>query len=257
MKIGLLTTTYNDVDTIQRALEPWMTAGPNFIICVIDGLFNNYPIENNSINTSYPRIREWLDKMYEWGNIDHLIYNDKIQEEAEARNNGVKILLNNNIDYLISVGMDEFYTPKEIADLVKFIKLFPLTTSFKVSYRNLTFDNNHYTTGFCPRRVWKVNSSPYKLKGFHWDDDMTYEFNGIDNIIDEQLSTATIPKKLVNPLHDTWRDNQRSRDKIEYQMKHFGHCSFCINPETNKMEFSKEFYSKNNQPIPELYKINE
>lgn len=254
MKIGLIITTYNNFDTLPKCLFNWFAFRHNIKICVIDGLFNNYPIQNDSINSTDGTL-EWLK--FQSNNLDFIV-NNEIQEESAARNKPLNILFSNEVDYIISIGADEFYSQQEIQNLIKFIQLNPLIYSFRVNYRNLTFDDKHYTDNFCPRRIWKVKDNKYKLKKFNYDDDCIFE--GLitrDIISDAQLATINIPRSLVFPLHDTWREGKRSHDKVNYQISHFGHCSFRINPETNKMEFCPEFHKKHGILFPELHTISD
>jgi ribosomal protein L6P/L9E len=52
----------------------------------------------------------------------------------------------------------------------------------------------------------------------------------------------------------TWL-HSNGKDKYEYQMKHFGHCGYKWNYETNQLELNLEFYAKNKIDIPKI--INE
>ncbi len=79
------------------------------------------------------------------------------------------------------------------------------------------------------------------------------------NHLDQEIrytcfTSRDIPVSLCYPLHYTWLDNQRSKDKIAYQQKHFGHCSFRIN-DLGKLEFDPEYYTKIKSLPPKLYSV--
>jgi hypothetical protein len=51
----------------------------------------------------------------------------------------------------------------------------------------------------------------------------------------------------------TWL-HSNGKEKYEYQIKHFGECSYEWNYETNKLEFNKDFFDRKSILPPIVYK---
>ena len=48
--------------------------------------------------------------------------------------------------------------------------------------------------------------------------------------------------------HYAWLNDERSKSKVEYQEKHFGHCSYKWGP--NGLEFNEEYFKKVDKEKP-------
>ena len=74
--------------------------------------------------------------------------------------------------------------------------------------------------------------------------------NGRDELNYKYLVNQKIPKFYAHVRHMTWL-HSNGKAKVEYQNKHFGHCSYKWNDDANKLEIDKNFFIKNNilQPI--------
>ena len=92
------------------------------------------------------------------------------------------------------------------------------------------------------------------MAGFYWDNDMSYEYNG-QMISYENMELETIPKEVAYIPHYTWLNDRIGKRKVEYQHKHFGHCSYKWNHEKHCLEFDESFYKKMNQPIHKVKKV--
>ena len=78
---------------------------------------------------------------------------------------------------------------------------------------------------------------------------------------DEYLPDKQIPTELVNPLHLSWNDYERSCKKIIYQEKRwnppYGHgCFLKINEEKQSIEFNMEHFKLIGKIPPEVYIYN-
>jgi hypothetical protein len=51
--------------------------------------------------------------------------------------------------------------------------------------------------------------------------------------------------------HLTWM-HENGKSKYEYQMKHFGACSYKWNYQKNELEFNEDFFIRNNVTKPKI-----
>jgi hypothetical protein len=121
----------------------------------------------------------------------------------------------------------------------------------QIGDNNYIFDGNEWVDDFCPPRIFK-NTFSKKIKKFYWDNDIIYEYNNME-INYKSLSECKIPKNVAHIKHMTWL-HSNGKAKYEYQMKHFGECSYKWNYEINKLEFNKEFFGSKSILPPVIYK---
>ena len=62
------------------------------------------------------------------------------------------------------------------------------------------------------------------------------------------------------PVHHSWNNLERSKKKIDYQIKHFGHgnsnyCSFKFNQEKNCIEFNDEYFLLTGEKKPDIFEV--
>lgn len=262
MKIGLVISFYNELDFIKKCLEPWIAARKNGVdlkIALLDGCFNEFEAENNSRTStdgSAEIAAEWLKN----NDIDFFQQFINGEKECAARNIGLNYLLEQDVDVVITWGLDEIITENQILKLVNFIKGNPLMCWFKINYKNFVFTDDAYLLDFAPPRVFRVKYQELKLKEFYFDDDVLYfgndNFNNKNVNVDyKRLSCSRIPVRLLLVNHYTWLNNERSKKKVEYQSKHFQNgfgCAFKWNNDKNCLEWNEDYYKKLNQSIPTL-----
>lgn len=269
MKIGLLCCFYNCAKDLERVIAPWLEYGENdphkFQISVVHGLFKEYAqngvIDNDFDTQQILKNASWWDFLYLQNNYTHINDKYKYQTEAEIRTSGLKYLLEKQCDYIWLLDGDEFYTVEQIKKIIIYISQEDnkFITWFSIPMRNYIFSGHEYIEGFCPPRIFKVMSNyvePFKIQELYWDNDMIYKsFISNREVQYKYFPHKSIPKNLISGgiKHMTWL-HTNSKLKYEYQMKHFGHCGYKWNYETNQLELNLEYYRENNIPLPEIFK---
>jgi hypothetical protein len=258
MRIGVLCCFYGCEDMLYKVILPWLNLKENLTktdvqIAVVHGLFKenkeNGEINNDSGTLGLLQGGGWHDFLY--------VQPEGVYEsEAEIRDKGLQYLLKQDCDYIILLDGDEVYREEEIVNALDFAYSEPLISWFNIEFKNLTFDENKYTKGFSPPRIFKVNSGEYKLNNMYWDNDVSYVDGRMNQVDYKNLSSKKIPVSLCNPEHYTWLNNERSRKKIAYQEAHFKQgagCSFKWGE--NGLEWNEDYFTKTGQEKPELHTI--
>ncbi len=254
MKIGLILANYNCFEYLPECLEPWIDLKKlgvlDLQIACLDGLFSGFEMEDDCFYSTDGSL-DWLQDLYKCGDIDFLKSFKHLQENV-ARNIALDYL-KDKVDYVISIGADEFFTQEEIIETFRFVEKNPEIAYFRINYRNLVFTKNQYIDNFDPKRIWKVNLSRFVLNSFNYDDDCSYYGKNVNSIFfDKEFPSLTIPKNICHPLHETWVTCERSRKKIAYQNARNGWvCSFKW--EDNQVKFNEEYYK--DKPLPIVYNV--
>ena len=271
MKIGIIYCSYGVPDLINELIKPWTNLKDklNIKIAAVHGQFKEYH-EIGTTDNDYPS--QVILKNLEFNNdIDYLYLQDDYnlfvpdkyrntiyQTEAEIRDKGLQFLLKEEVDYVMLWDGDEEITEDEIDNIINYIQKDEFIAWYSLEYKNLTFNRQTYTKGFAPPRIFKVNYNNLKLKQMVYDNDVIYQDINGNSVGYKQLPNKKIPIYIANPLHYSWCDYERSKSKIEYQNKHFGHyagCSFKINEDKKEIEWNQDYFLKTSQNPPELFKL--
>ena len=267
MKIGLLFCAYGIPEYIEQSINPWIKAKEKFDIKIaaVHGQFKeNHDLgyEDNDLETQQKLLDRLASKELDFVYRQNEYNNEKkYGSEAQIRNKGLQFLLNESVDCILPWDLDEVITEQEISNLIDYLKKDEFIAWYKIEYKNLTFNRKTYTKGFSPPRAFKTNyGCGYKLKEMIYDNDVSYITVDGQIIHYQQLPSQKIGTHVLNPLHYTWCDYERAKQKIEYQNKHFGHyagCSFKINEKEQRIEFNESYYRKTNEMLPELYYLEQ
>ncbi len=247
MKIGILSCLYGVPDLAKQCLDPWFELKDelNLVIGCCHSQFKEYAEFDTNSDTETLNIL----KQYKF---DSFYIGDRPMLEHEVRDIVLQDLLKLNVDYVILLDGDEIWTTDQIKELISVIKKNPLYAWFSIEYKNLTFNKNTYTLGFCPPRVFKVEYVGCKLRHFYWDNDISYiQANDKTAII----SYRDLPNKKIQtilPTHHTWLNDERSRKKIIYQEKHFANGSGCSFKWDDGLKWNEDFFVKTGQTKPIL-----
>jgi hypothetical protein len=242
MKIGVLATGFNCAEYFHDVLAPWLEYKKNhdLIISAVSARFKGNEVEPDGL--------AYFDQAYFDKKIDSFVYSPELLEEFEARNLALKPLLDRAVDYIILLDMDELYTLEQIENIFKFVEENPFTTWFKIHFKNYVGDEKHFIDDFAPPRIFKTEN----LAEAYYDNDFNYFVDGA-KVSYKNFSSMQVPR-VVEVKHLSWCGSpERLKQKINYQNKHFGFCSYKWNEEKNQIELNLDFYKKYNVPVPTIY----
>lgn len=269
MKFGLLATGFDCSENIDKVLEAWNTLkqdktfGHELVFSVVYGQFAEYAELFGKQEIKKP---EWADKYSDL--IDYFTLCEP-DSEANHRNLALQPLLDENCDVIWLLDIqDEFYTIKNIKDIISYIQFNSYYCWYSVSLKNYVFDDKTYLLDpFTPPRIFRTLYNGFKLKKFAFDNDpvyidyqkidlpgVNYDYDSTRFISYKQFSNLVIPQQTAFVRHESWLNNDRSKSKVSYHHKHFGPgiCSFKWNEKENKLEFNELYYRSIGQFIPFL-----
>lgn len=247
MKFGIIYCAYNNLILTKQSLPIWVEAAKknsNIIIAAVSVPFYEYkniPI----INDGTTKFIKDIDKQ---GLIDVCFDNPKFIKEADARNLPLFYLLSKDVDYVFIADSDEIYTLKEIDNILKFVEDNSNIDCFQINFKNYIFDGKSWLDKFHPDRIFKVNVYG-GLRNFYWDNDVKYE----DGRTHKQTNVEIIPENIAHVKHITWL-HEGGKQKVEYQLKHFGSCSYKWNEQKKQLELDIEYYKKHGYEIPTIHR---
>lgn len=248
MKIGIIYCAYNCKNFVEKSSQSFIQARENKIIshiCAVSLPFSEY----QNITDQNDGTTEILIDLYKKDKIDYIFTQPNYIQEHLARDLCLQYLKIMDMDFIWLVDGDEFYSLEDIKNISSYIKENDFIW-YSINFKNYVFDGTKWIDGFCPPRIFKVKDDNLSIDKFYWDNDILYKSN--DNIINyKNLYNNSIPKSIAHIKHMTWL-HSNGKQKYEYQMKHFGHCGYIWNEEKKEIEINKEFYIKNNIPIPEI-----
>ena len=253
MKIGLIASAYNCANFLDNCLKGWKEFKGKSDTELVCSFIHNCFEDNEDMGlpiSSPDNTHELLENEYNNDFLDYYNFSNKYLSEAGARSICLRNVLDDDVDYVWTIGIDEFYSSEEIDRILSFVKMNPLVDWFKVNYKNYVFDGKSWIDGFCPPRIFKVNTHG-GLKELYYDDDFVYE-DGTDY---KAMSSLEIPRNIAHVKHMTWL-HENGKSKVEYQKKRWGEngCSYSWDYKQNKLTFNDSFYKKTNTPLPTLIK---
>jgi hypothetical protein len=255
-KIGISAIGYECKEHLWNVLAPWRNLRseyPNqFFISVAHGIFPEtrslgFPILSLDGTTAD------LEMGYNSGIIDNLNILQYPAYEKDIRNQTLPFLFSKDIDYLWLLDLqDEIYTEQEILSILSFISTENFIPTFKINFKNYIFDLSHYIDDFIAPRIW--NNKLYDgVDKFFYDNDVIFK-NGSRA---DHLPTKLIPNNIAFVKHLSWVGSKEYLNrKIEFQKKHYGHCSYFWNHDKDCLDFDLNYYQKYNKELPTVHKDN-
>jgi hypothetical protein len=244
MKIGILGCFFNCSKDLNRVIEPFidLRASKNLVLTAVNSVFK----ENAELGMSADDDKTRL-KISNAG-LDYHYFSPVPLAESQARNKCLDYLLYTGVDFVWILDGDEFYTKEQISQIIYFIEKNKDNEDcfFSIPFKNHVFEGAEWVDGFCPPRIFNNNIHD-GIDQFYWDNDILYR----DGTNYKVLQEIAIPKEIAHVRHMTWL-HENGKEKYEYQVKHFGQCSYKWNYEEEKLEFDKEYYEKHGIPIPKL-----
>ena len=140
MKIGIQCLTYNCAESFPKLILPWLKLrhlGFDVDIWVGSGQFKEYK-ELGYEDKNGPTL-ELLNAYKDKKVINHVWTPDPDNplRDHETRNMCIPYFKEKDIDVMIQLDADEFYTDKEVFNLVSFIRENPQYSTYNVVYKNI------------------------------------------------------------------------------------------------------------------------
>lgn len=223
--VGLIFVGYGTKDLLDKSLTPWIALrkDPEYkvSICAVSLRFAGFEGEDDGTGDA---LRGYLER----GEIDNLITEPDDIPETQARGMALTWLKEQGVEMTWMVDADEEYTQDEIYSILSFVKSNPWSAWFRVSLRNMVFDDKTYLAEpFQPPRIHRVNVGGYKAHSFGADNDIQYGGTITRDIIHQsQFANMTIPPQVAFVRHYSWPNSARSRNKVRYQESRNWQCSF-------------------------------
>jgi hypothetical protein len=244
MKIGLLCCFYNCAEDVDKLLAPWRNIS-NCIISIVHGQFKEYH------DLGYPDEDIATIEKLKVTPCNYLYVQNGIYEsEAEIRDKGLRYLISQNVDIVILIDSDEFYTEDNVKGILSYIE-HPdndLYAWYSINFKNYVFDCKQWLDGFHPPRVFRTKYNSIAIDRFYWDNDILYK-NGEIKCNYKDLPSKEIPKRVAHVKHITWT-HENGKKKVEYQNRHFGTCSYRWDEQSKQLAFNEDYYLKNRLPLP-------
>lgn len=253
MKIGIILTGYNMEEYVARCISAWKEAketkmgGDEFVICAVSVPFAGFPIDEKDGTVTR------LNQLRQAGVIDRLITEPENIPETTARGMALQWLKGAGCELFWQVDLDEFYTINEIARILAWVEGNAFTTWFRLSLKNYVFDEYTYLVEpFQPPRIHRLDVMGYKAHSFSADNDIQYGGKITRDILpQDRFASMTIPQGVAWVRHMTWQNNDRSRQKTEYQQLRWGLCSFKWDL-VKGLVFDESYYLRRGISIPKL-----
>jgi len=255
VRIGICGIGYQCGEHLDEVLQPWFDLKINgrheMLISLAYGIFPEVysftQVNPETPDGSLPSLREYLSER----KIDALHVSPEPKYEWDLRTCTLPFLLRGQIDVIWLLDLqDEIYSVNEILRIIEFIESHPEIIWFRVNFKNYAFDFDSYIDEFAPPRVWRARI-PAAIRCFHYDNCITYE----DEQRQDSLPRCTIPKELAFPRHLSWVGTpEYLQRKINYQLLHFGTCSYKWDQGGNCLQFNEEYYLRAGKPVPKVYR---
>jgi len=254
MKIGILCNFYGFPFYLDNVLKDWLDFKNEFIFAACSCKFDQY------LNVNYLKEdKETSVKLTtQYINLFEYVYKDNTSNDSIVRNKPLEYLLSKGVDYIWLLDGDEFYSKNEIINIVEYVKSEPFISWFKINFKNYFNDEQHWVDGFCPPRIFKVNTKNLKLDSFYFENDLYYADES-KNLTDyKNLSYLEIPKNKAHIKHYSWCGSKDFlKNKIKYQnLRYNGICSYEWDESNDCLKLNEDFYKKYNISKPLIYSDN-
>lgn len=255
MKIGVIFTAYNCENYLKDCLSPWLDLRQelDLILTANSGMFKPYK------EFGFEEKNEKTLEILVDSKLDFLVTTsgDNLLDEDSSRNFCLEYLKKHNVDLVWVVDGDEVYKKQEIIKILDFIESNKNTDSYKIQFKNYTFEVPYFTKGFNRETIYWTDRNG-GVSHFHFDVFMEYN-NGMT--INDTNEHIVIPKDVSYVEHYSWlSSDSRSHEKIVYQNSRFvgdegKRCAF--KSEGDSMTFNKEFWDDRDMEIPNVCKVLE
>ncbi len=229
MKIGIQLIAYNSEKTLEKLIAPWLKLRDRYDlkVWVGSGQFKTYH-EMGCEDLNEPTI-QLLKSMLGEGKIDCLFQPnpDNLLDDHETRDKCIPWMRKEDVDLMIQVDADEFYTEEEAGNLIEFIVDNPQYSTYNVVYNNIVGDGEEVDwERFAAGWIKRHGGIGHYYFDMHWSylgEGNPIGTKGEGNVEYRAPLSVVVPKNLVHPTHCTWTNNENTtgpshiKDKIEYQ----------------------------------------
>jgi hypothetical protein len=257
MKIGIQILAYNCAETFEQLVLPWVKLKEKYDlkIWVGSGQFKIYH-DMGCKNLNGPTI-ELLENLKEKGIIDYLFQPDpnNLLGDHTTRDKCIPWMRNNDIDLMVQVDADEFYTDEMAEGYLDWIMNNQDPDCYRSVLRGVVEEGvyedwERFSAGWIKRH----GGISHYYYDAHWSfagEGNTQRLKGGEygNIEYRWVPTVTVPKEISYPLHYTWNNDLSTtgpghiKEKIEYQKRYYhnNECGYEWDEENNKVIKSKEW----------------
>ena len=236
MKIGIQCLAYNCAESFPKFIAPWLKLKETHDVklWVGSGQFRIYK-EMGCKDENGPTL-ELLTTTYK-NDIDYLWTPDPDNHLAdhETRHQSVAYMKEQDIDLMIQLDADEFYTWEEVQGYIKFIEDNPQYDTYNTNFKNLVGDGSQYQPWSRFSAAWIKRHGG--ISHYYWDAHWSFKGEDGKNIEyrHHPVKNVSVPNDIAFPDHYTWTNNLNTagpahiKDKMEYQQKYYGGegCGWC------------------------------
>jgi glycosyltransferase involved in cell wall biosynthesis len=251
MKFGIIFCAYNEKNYVKPSLDAFIEAQKRHDIFITVSSIPFAEYEKTSFKDFEDGTVDIIKEYKSKGLINIAYFDPKYIYEYQARNLCLSHLLALKCDYVWIVDADELYTQEEIDRIISFVEFNNFIDFFKINFKNYIFDDKHWINETYFPRIFKTSSAG-GLHCFYNDNDIKYN----DGRVYTQLSEFKIPNNIAFVKHMSWT-NDKGKRKVQYQLEHYGCCSYKWNEEKRTLEFNKQYYDniRENLPIVNMDKL--
>lgn len=261
MRIGILACLFDCAANLESVLRPWFDinlreGGIEFKIAAVSGMFKEYAelgydAEALDMETASELLRSEkypFDYLYIINDPYSITHKGQLRffSEAETRDFALGYLLSEKIDAVWMLDGDEIYTASQIESIVNYIREDGSADWYSINFKNYIFDGRVWIDGFQPPRIFRTDRNQ-GIKQFRSDNVILY----CDGSASVDHRGTIIPKEIAHVKHLTWL-HKNGKKKYEYQIRHFGECSYRWNYQEGRLEFNQEYYQKYGAHVPTL-----
>lgn len=253
-KFGIIFCGYNNEDTVEKALEPFLD-DDRFVVAAVSVPFAEY-IDQDEFEDG---TGGFLNQKFREGEIKYFIDSPRYIKEHEARNLALDCLKREECQYYCMADGDELITKEQIENIIQFIEKDSESVWWRLSLKNYVFDDKTYLKEpFCPPRIFRAKPDYLYNPSFYGDNDIQYFKSTGEPISYLYLPNQTVPKETAWIKHLTWLNNKIGKRKVGYQTERWGEnsCSFDWDEEKG-LHFNEEYFRMKGERLPETLTDNQ
>jgi len=247
MKIGFLLSAFNQEEFILDCLKDLVPfcRDNGHIISAVSVPFKEY----KGKNIHYDDTTKILKRLLKDGDIHSVVDEPKYISECKARSLGLSMIKEHDCDFLFLIDSDEIFSHEDLTKIQAYVESSEFIDWWSISYKNFVGEG-YLKEPFTPPRVFKIKTRNLTLSHFYFDNDIIYKDEHDLDINYKSLANKIIPESIAWVTHWTWLSTEKNKQKVQYQLEHFGHCSYKW--EDGQIKLNDDFFYKNNVAKPNI-----